>query len=186
MVHCLQITLTLKNDRASTGKVVILLQLKPLESSDYEELKQHDAVLLPSEESLFGGVNRPYSADPETHSYKAALESSYAASRPGSMPPMPWTADINGFGMQSLVNDNMSASYKASNPTIFDPRVLQGDAKGRFGFKFKLLIEDIDVWDLANAHALTKNSPFIAAACGKWSATSSVSACCISFNSVHY
>jgi hypothetical protein len=48
---------------------------------------------------------------------------------------------------------------------------------GGLDLQFKISIEELDLWDLLPVHSLSKNSPCVAAACGKWNAVTSVRLC---------
>ena len=59
-----------------------------------------------------------------------------------------------------------SQSEAGGGAFLFDQSLLKGTSQG---ISFKMTIYDIDLINLKNAHSLSKNSPYVSVACGKWS-----------------
>lgn len=73
-----------------------------------------------------------------------------------------------------------TAPQATQNNTIFDRNLMSADNARKLGISFNIAIQEIDLIDLQPVHKLVKNSPFVSAACGKWTASSPVS------NSISY
>lgn len=117
-----------------------------------------------------------------------------------ALPPMPWQMPSiqqqMGATGNSFYGGGTSADYPymdgGGGPTnasvVFDPNVLLASANDMEAvltanggntqqdtFQFKISIDELDLWDMVQVHALSKNSPAVSAACGKWNAVTSVS-----------
>ena len=65
-------------------------------------------------------------------------------------------------------------SSPPERPPIFDANMLNAATATKMGISFRISIQEIDLVDLKSVHPLTKNYPFVSAACGKWNETTSV------------
>ena len=84
---------------------------------------------------------------------------------------------IDGQSIDGSANMDDLASHSSyrqdgkDGPTssfIFDQSLLTSSAS-KLGLSFRMVINEIDIIGLKNAHSISKNSPFISIACGKWS-----------------
>jgi hypothetical protein len=72
--------------------------------------------------------------------------------------------------------NSMAQAGGTSQPhTIFDRDLMTTDNARKLGLSFNIAIQEIDLIDLVSVHKLVKNSPFVSAACGKWTASTPVS-----------
>lgn len=74
--------------------------------------------------------------------------------------------------LRSETLPNFFANQYTNQPIkVFDPNLLlAGNAALDAKMAFKVSIHEIDITNLVKVHTLKKNSPFVSAACGKWTA----------------
>jgi hypothetical protein len=70
--------------------------------------------------------------------------------------------------------DNDCLFFFRDASVVFDPAKLISANPADNDFQLRVQLSEIDLWDLVPVHALVKNSPVVSAACGKWTASTSV------------
>ena len=81
-----------------------------------------------------------------------------------------------GHDQRSATWGSFAQTAPSSPPhnVIFDRNLMSADNARKLGISFDIAIQEIDLIDLKPVHKLVKNSPFVSAACGKWTASSTV------------
>ena len=81
-----------------------------------------------------------------------------------------------GHDQRSTTWGSFAQTAPSSPPhnVIFDRNLMSADNARKLGISFDIAIQEIDLIDLKPVHKLVKNSPFVSAACGKWTASSTV------------
>lgn len=83
-----------------------------------------------------------------------------------------------GYDQRSVTWGSFAQTAPAApQPVIFDRNLMSADNARKLGMSFNIAIQEIDLIDLKPVHKLVKNSPFVSAACGKWTASSTVRIC---------
>jgi hypothetical protein len=184
----------LKKDGVTSGKAVITFSLKNVEA-----IPEFDGTLsipqTPQLSSPFMGTTRPHlAASPTSPQY--AIPNTYVVDEneqiqrirhsADRLPMMPCTGTVSDDDFL-IASPNMAAPMspnsrvELSSSVAFDPRMLSVSetqnqlAQSLKHFDFHVNIGEVEVWDLLPAHSfIMKNSPFVSAACGKWTTSTTV------------
>lgn len=105
------------------------------------------------------------------------------------MPSMPWHDDALQMHADGTAAPDASigsfAGWPASSssqaprsqsplqkPVVFDPRLVRDAAESlRHDLQFRVCVDEVDLWELRRVHRLQRNDPRVAAASGKWTAS---------------
>ncbi len=157
-----QVKLHLHNNGVSTGKVQLIVELR-----NYEDNNSGDN----------NNNYNNYSVPPLSAPYTPQQYNN-----PQFNSPQQFNNNQYNQQQQYPLTPQYSApqqySSPAKSPTIFDPDVLQRHASQ---FDFVISLHELDLKELKNAHSFAVNSPFVSAACGKWTEYTSVSDCIVCF-----
>jgi hypothetical protein len=95
--------------------------------------------------------------------------STFPGSPDGNLQDMTW-------GNSMLLQQQQAQGPAAGNQQmIFDRNLMSADNARKLGLFFNIAVQEIDLIDLQPMHSFAANCPFVAAACGKWTASTDVS-----------
>lgn len=154
----LQINTTIDKAGISTGKIKVIYQLKNLNRETAEEYKIDPGSTILPERSI----------DELSNTFPGA-NNSMTSTRFGN------TSKYNNTFMDSVGPGSPNFPMQGSASMVFDRNMVSAAKMDKLGFSLHMVVHEIDVMDLKAVHAVAKNSPFVAAACGKWTKTTPVS-----------
>lgn len=105
------------------------------------------------------------------------------------MPAMPWhddaaappadgaaafEASVGSFAAWAPSSSGQAprSASPSQKPVVFDPRLVRDAAESlRHDLQFRVCVDEVDLWELRRVHRLQRNDPRVAAASGKWTAS---------------
>jgi hypothetical protein len=78
------------------------------------------------------------------------------------------------YGGNGSISGGGAGYIPQQQNVIFDRNLMNSENAKKLGLSFSLNIQEVDLIDLKPAHQFVKNSPFVSAACGKWTASCEV------------
>lgn len=97
--------------------------------------------------------------------------STFPGSPDGNMQDMTWG---NSMLLQQQQQQGPNAAA-GNQQMIFDRNLMTAENARKLGLLFNIAVQEIDLIDLPPMHSFAQNCPFVAAACGKWTASTDVS-----------
>jgi hypothetical protein len=97
---------------------------------------------------------------------------SFPGSPEGNLQDMTWG---NSMLLQQQQQQQGQGSAAGNQQMIFDRNLMTAENARKLGLLFNIAVQEIDLIDLPPMHSFAQNCPFVAAACGKWTASTDVS-----------